>query len=72
MKTLKHLLVTSYEAKVMTVLKATSNKGKRTAGMDDIIWDTDAKQINAVSSLKLRGYKSLPLKGSTYRKRTER
>ena len=39
-----------------------SNKGKRTAGVDHVKWDTDAKKIKAVSSLKLRGYKALPLK----------
>ena len=59
---LQHLLVTSYEAKVLAIRKVTSNKGKRTAGVDHIKWDTDAKKIKAVSSLKRRGYKALPLK----------
>ena len=62
MKALQHLLVTSLEAKVLAVRKVTTNKGIRTAGVDHIIWDTDAKKINAVSSLKRRGYKALPLK----------
>ena len=61
-KALQHLLVTSHEAKVLAVRKVTSNKGKRTAGVDRIKWDTDAKKIKAVSSLKRRGYKALPLK----------
>ena len=61
-KVLQHLLVTSYEAKVLAVRKVTSNKGKRTAGVDHIKWDTDAKKIKAVSSLKRRGYKALPMK----------
>lgn len=61
-KALQHLLVTSFEAKVLAVRKVTSNKGKRTAGVDHVLWDTDAKKINAVSSLKRRGYKALPLK----------
>ena len=59
---LQHLLVTSFEAKGLAVRKVTSNKGKRTAGADHVLWDTDAKKINAVSSLKRRGYKALPLK----------
>lgn len=59
---LQHLLVTSFEAKGLAVKKVTSNKGKRTAGADHVLWDTDAKKINAVSSLKRRGYKALPLK----------
>ena len=51
---LQHLLVTSFEAKGLAVRKVTSNKGKRTAGADHVLWDTDAKKINAVSSLKLK------------------
>lgn len=61
-KALQHLLVTSFEAKVLAVRKVTTNKGKRTAGIDHVLWDTDARKINAVCSLKRRGYKALPLK----------
>ena len=61
-KALQHLLVTSFEAKVLAIKKVTSNKGKRTAGVDHIKWNTDAKKIKAVSSLKRRGYNALPLK----------
>lgn len=61
-RALHHLLVTSFEAKALAVRKVTSNKGKRTAGVDHVKWDTDAKKIDAVCSLKRRGYKALPLK----------
>ena len=61
-KALQHLLVTSFEAKVLAVRKVTTNKGKRTAGVDHVLWDTDARKINAVCSLKRRGYRALPLK----------
>ena len=61
-KALQHLLVTSFEAKVLAVRKVTTNKGKRTAGIDHVLWDTDARKINAVCSLKRREYKALPLK----------
>ncbi len=37
-KALQHLLVTSFEAKALAVRKVTSNKGKRTAGVDHIKW----------------------------------
>lgn len=60
-KALQHILVNSHEAKVLAVRKVTSNKGKRTAGVDHVKWDTDAMKIKAVSSLKRRGY-NLPLK----------
>ena len=61
-KALQHLLVTSFEAKALAVRKVTSNKGKRTAGVDHIKWDTDANKIEAIRSLTRRGYKALPLK----------
>lgn len=61
-KALQHLLVTSFEAKALAVRKVTSNKGKRTAGVDRIKWDTDASKIEAIRSLTRRGYKALPLK----------
>lgn len=61
-KALQHLLVTSFEAKVLAVKKVTTNKGKSTAGVDHVLWDTDAKKMNAVCSLKRRGYRALSLK----------
>lgn len=61
-KALQHLLVTSFEAKVLAVRKVTTNKGKSTAGVDHVLWNTDAKKMNAVCSLKRRGYRALPLK----------
>ena len=61
-RSLQHLLVTSYEAKTLAVKKVTSNKGKRTAEIDHILWDTDAKKVNAVCSLKRIGYRALSLK----------
>ena len=59
---LQHLLVTSFEAKGLAVKKVTSNKGKRTAGVDHMKWDTDAKKIEAICLLKRRGYKAFPLR----------
>ena len=61
-RALQHLLVTSYEAKALAVRKVTSNKGKRTAGVDHMKWDTDAKKIEAICLLKRRGYKAFPLR----------
>lgn len=61
-RALQHLLVTSFEAKALAVKRVTSNKGKHTAGVDGVIWDTNAKKCEAISSLKRRGYKTKPLK----------
>lgn len=52
---MQHLLVTSYEAKALAVRKITSNKGKRTAEVDHINWDTDAKKIEPITDSEADG-----------------
>lgn len=61
-KALQHLLVTSFEAKALAVKRVTSNKGKRTAGVDKVRWTTPASKLKAIKSLKRRGYRPKPLK----------
>lgn len=61
-KALQRILTTSFAAKALAVKRVTSNKGKRTAGVDNIKWTTQAQKLEAVASLKRRGYKPLPLK----------
>jgi RNA-directed DNA polymerase len=61
-KTLQFLLVNSFEAKALAVKRVTSNKGKRTAGVDKIKWTTPGHKFKAILSLKRRGYKPKPLK----------
>ena len=61
-KALQHLLVTSKAAKKLAVERVTSNKGKRTAGVDGVTWQTNAAKAQAIGSLKRRGYKPKPLK----------
>lgn len=62
MKALQHLLVTSFEAKALAIRRVTSNKGKRTAGVDNIKWTTPISKYRAIKSLKRKGYKPKPLK----------
>lgn len=59
---LQHLLVTSFYAKALAVKRVTSNKGKRTAGVDKVKWTTPVDQSKAIADLKRRGYHSHPLK----------
>jgi RNA-directed DNA polymerase len=61
-KTLQRLLTSSFEAKALAVKRATSNKGKRTAGADRVKWTTPAQQLKAIKSLKRKGYRPKPLK----------
>ena len=50
-KALQHLLVTSRAAKTLAVERVTSNKGKRTAGVDGVTWQTNAEKAQAIGSL---------------------
>lgn len=61
-KALQHLLTHSSSGKLLAVKRVTENSGKRTSGVDKIIWETPEKKIAAVHSLKSRGYKPLPLR----------
>jgi RNA-directed DNA polymerase len=61
-KSLQHILVTSFSAKALAVKRVTSNKGKRTAGVDNVKWTAPAAKFNAILSLKRKGYKPKPLK----------
>jgi RNA-directed DNA polymerase len=61
-KVLQRILVTSFDAKALAVKRVTSNKGKRTAGVDQIKWTTPTAKFNAIVSLKRKGYNPQPLK----------
>jgi RNA-directed DNA polymerase len=61
-KALQYFLVTSLDAKLLAIKRVTSNKGKRTAGVDKVKWTTPTSKLQAVLSLKRRGYKPKPLK----------
>ncbi|MBR6180564.1 MAG: group II intron reverse transcriptase/maturase, partial [Prevotella sp.] len=61
-KALQRLLVTSRAAKITAVERVTSNKGKRTAGVDGVTWQTNAVKAKAIGTLRRRGYKPKPLK----------
>lgn len=40
----------------------TDNPGKRTPGLDGQLWDTPAKKVQAVNTLRHHGYRPLPLR----------
>jgi RNA-directed DNA polymerase len=61
-KSLQRILVTSFDAKALAIKRVTSNKGKRTAGVDKVKWTTSEAKFKAIVSLKRRGYKPKPLK----------
>src|SRR5580700_8847867 len=55
-KALQRLLTHSYSGKALAVRRVTENNGKRTPGVDRVIWDTPEKKTQAVHELKCRGY----------------
>lgn len=61
-KRLQYLLTHSYYAKMLAVRKVTTNKGKKTAGIDKELWTTPTDKMRAVKSLTDKSYKAKPLR----------
>jgi RNA-directed DNA polymerase len=61
-KALQRLLTHSFSGKVLAVRRVTENQGKKTAGVDKILWDTPARKASAVGLLRQRGYQPQPLR----------
>ena len=61
-KALQWLLTHSYYAKLLAIKRVTSNKGKRTPGVDNITWKTASQKFQAVGNLKRKGYRPSPLR----------
>ena len=61
-KSLQHLLTTSFYAKALAIKRVTENQGKKTSGVDGELWLTSQAKYKAIEKLNLRGYKPKPLK----------
>lgn len=61
-KALQWLLTHSFSGKALAVKRVTENKGKNTPGVDKVTWKTPEAKINAIASMKRRGYSPLPLR----------
>ena len=61
-KALQWILSHSFYAKLLAVKRVTQNTGKRTPGVDGVIWKTDNQKINAAYALKRKGYQAQPLR----------
>jgi RNA-directed DNA polymerase len=59
---LQHLLTHSFSAKALAVKRVTDNPGKRTPGVDGILWDTPEKKAAAIGQLHQYGYRPRPLR----------
>ena len=61
-KALQWLLTHSFHAKVLAVKRVTSNQGKKTPGIDGILWKGNKAKTQAVLRLRRHGYTPLPLR----------
>lgn len=70
-KALQRTLTSSFYAKCLAVKRVTSNKGKKTPGVDGVVLRTSRQKINAVLDLKRRGYNAIHYVESTYQRNQE-
>jgi RNA-directed DNA polymerase len=61
-KALQHILTHSFYAKALAVRRVTSNKGRKTPGVDGVVWKTAREKMEAVHRIRQRGYTALPLR----------
>lgn len=61
-KRLQYLLTHSFYAKALAVKRVVTNDGRRTPGVDGVLWNTPAKKMAAVLSLTDKGYRARPLR----------
>ncbi len=59
---LQYLLTRSFYAKALAVKRVTSNKGKKTPGVDGVVWRGVRAKWRAIQSLRRRGYRPQPLR----------
>lgn len=59
---LQRLLTNSYSGKALAVRRVTTNRGKRTAGVDRILWSSPRQKATAIHDLKRHGYQPRPLR----------
>lgn len=61
-RSLQRLLTRSRAAKLWAVRRVTRNRGKRTPGVDGVLWRGSREKEAAVEALKRRGYRAQPLR----------
>jgi len=61
-KVLQRILSRSLAAKLWAVKRVTTNKGKRSAGVDGVVWTSNRQKVQGVLGLQRRGYHAQPLR----------
>jgi RNA-directed DNA polymerase len=60
-RSLQRLLVRSTAAKLLAVKRVTTNRGKRTPGVDGIVWKSPGRKLKEAFRLNRKDYKPQPL-----------
>jgi RNA-directed DNA polymerase len=61
-RALRFILARSLSGRAIAVKRVTTNRGKRTPGVDGEVWDTPDKKAQAVKQLRPQGYRPQPLR----------
>src|SRR5437588_1929104 len=61
-KALVYLLTHSFSGRALAILRAVSNSGAKTPGVDGVLWDTPEAKSAAFSTLRRHGYQPQPLR----------
>jgi len=61
-KALQRFLTRSFCGRALAVRRVTENQGRRTPGVDRVLWSTPEAKWAAIGQLKRRGYRALPLR----------
>jgi RNA-directed DNA polymerase len=61
-KALQRFLTRSFSGKALAVRRVTENRGRKTTGVDKVLWSTPESKARGVTELGRRGYQPLPLR----------
>lgn len=61
-KALQWILTHSFYAKLLAVKRVTTNHGAKTPGVDNVIWTTPKRKLEAATNLSRRDYQPQPLR----------
>jgi RNA-directed DNA polymerase len=61
-KALVYLLTHSFSGRALAILRAVSNSGAKTPGVDGILWNTPEAKSAAFNTLRRHGYQPQPLR----------
>jgi RNA-directed DNA polymerase len=69
-KALQRILTHSFYARALAVKRVTSNKGKKTPGIDGVLWKNAGAKMQAIHRLRQHGYRAQPLRRIYIRKKS--